>query len=258
MAPAWKPKPPVEKLPLAVRKNGYSREFESKKEEYETTIAGLLGFPVTISLDVNAICAYADLSSASVGTLLAGYIDGFIDALTSYTRNFEDVGKEYFKNVVTESKLTVTVNDHGEKANTIDADVKDGVFRILFNHSQFGYNTNWLHDPSTTQASTKWTENWEHPEEKSDQEWQGSFGTATLQYFQEGIVNQLTNQGFHQDEMLQEGFAEAVTSKTFKLRIVDKTKSGSSNETVLEDATIYIQTTVEMVVECLRCRQWYS
>jgi hypothetical protein len=47
-------------------------EFESKKEEYETTIAGLLGFPVTISLDVNAICAYADLSSASVGTLLAG------------------------------------------------------------------------------------------------------------------------------------------------------------------------------------------
>jgi len=41
--------------------------------------------------------------------------------------------------------------------------------------------------------------------------------------------------------MLQEGFAEGVPSKTFKIRIVDKTKSGSALETVLEDGTVYIQ-----------------
>ncbi|KAF9525072.1 hypothetical protein CPB83DRAFT_860239 [Crepidotus variabilis] len=42
--------------------------------------------------------------------------------------------------------------------------------------------------------------------------------------------------------MLQEGFAEGVPSKTIKLRVVDKTKGGSSYETILEDGVIYVQT----------------
>ena len=41
--------------------------------------------------------------------------------------------------------------------------------------------------------------------------------------------------------MLQEGFADIVTFKTIKLRLVDKTKNGDSNETVIENGTVYIQ-----------------
>ncbi|KAF8951696.1 hypothetical protein BDZ97DRAFT_1884554 [Flammula alnicola] len=46
--------------------------------------------------------------------------------------------------------------------------------------------------------------------------------------------------------MLQEGFAEGVPSKTIKLRIVDKTKNGYANETVLEDGVVYIQVGVNL------------
>lgn len=97
---------------------------------------------------------------------------------------------------------------------------------------------------------------------KADSDWQENFGKATLAYFQyvfflvsdrcmcvltfwfpqsDGVRTQIKNQGFEGDDMLQEGFAEGVPSKTFKIRIVDKTKSGSALETVLEDGTVYIQ-----------------
>jgi len=41
--------------------------------------------------------------------------------------------------------------------------------------------------------------------------------------------------------MLQEGFADVVTSKTIKLRLVDKTQNGYSNETIVENGTVYLQ-----------------
>lgn len=41
--------------------------------------------------------------------------------------------------------------------------------------------------------------------------------------------------------MLQEGFAEVVTSKTIKLRIVKEFKTGYRNEAVIEDDILYLQ-----------------
>ena len=93
---------------------------------------------------------------------------------------------------------------------------------------------------------------------KADKDWQSNFGAATLEYFKcvnffrlislailltlnRGIKDQLLRQGFKNDDMLQEGFAEGVPEKTITLRIVDKTNSGSINESVLEDGTLYIQ-----------------
>ncbi|KAG6842917.1 hypothetical protein H0H93_002862 [Arthromyces matolae] len=76
---------------------------------------------------------------------------------------------------------------------------------------------------------------------KSDQTWHKNFGTVHLAYFKNGLRAQLTSQGFKGDEMLQEGLAELLPSKTFKIRVVPKTKS--TIETVLEDGVVYIQMT---------------
>lgn len=47
--------------------------YESKKVEYETEIAGLLGFPVKINIDVNAVWAYAqDMGASQAGSTFTG------------------------------------------------------------------------------------------------------------------------------------------------------------------------------------------
>ena len=52
---------------------------------------------------------------------------------------------------------------------------------------------------------------------------------------------QLKYAGFKEDDMLQEGLAEAVPSKTIKFRIVKALKSGYRNEAQIEDGTLYLQ-----------------
>ena len=47
--------------------------------------------------------------------------------------------------------------------------------------------------------------------------------------------------------MLQEGFAEIVTSKTIKLRLVEKTQNGYSNETIIENGIVYLQVSALMI-----------
>jgi len=59
----------------------------------------------------------------------------------------------------------------------------------------------------------------------------------------DGLKYQLERQGFRGDDMLQEGLAEVVTSKTFKLRVVQTTKDNATNEVVIENNTVYIQVT---------------
>lgn len=41
--------------------------------------------------------------------------------------------------------------------------------------------------------------------------------------------------------MLQEGFAEVITSKTVKLRVVDALKTGYRNEAAIEGDVLYLQ-----------------
>jgi len=291
-APAFTPKAPIDKLPLAVRKD-LRDNYESKKAEYETEIAALLGFPVKINIDVNAVWAYArDMGASQAGSTFTGYIDGFISALKSYVDRFGDLGKEYFKNAVTKGELTVTVNELGASADTIAADVKDGVFRILFKEDRLGYNQTWLTDlfvKAIDQAPHKgfcllakhsiekeyndeiddirqeiadilalpdvildanFEENYAKLLKKGDQDWQKNFGEASLQYFRDGFKYQITSQGFKGDDMLQEGFADVVTSKTITLRLVEKTQNGYSNEAIVENGTVYLQTTID--------RWWYN
>jgi hypothetical protein len=78
---------------------------------------------------------------------------------------------------------------------------------------------------------------------KATRAWGENFGEVFIHYFGKGLLEQLRDQGFPKDDMLQEGLAEVLTSKTFKVRVVDKLVKGSVNETILEDGVCYLQTT---------------
>ncbi|KAJ2925368.1 hypothetical protein H1R20_g11663, partial [Candolleomyces eurysporus] len=275
---AFTPKAPVEKLPLAVRKD-IRDNYDSKKEEYETQISELLGTKFTINISPQELWAY---------------VDGFISGLKNFLENYEDEGKTYFNKVVTQSELTVAVNPQGDDAQTISADIKDGVFRILFKHDKLGYNQSWLdktyfvkavdavtEETFSLKAKSSIEKEWEEnvddlkkeigevlnlPDvildpnfeevyaalkaaKKDDDDWQASFGTAILAYFRDGLLYNLKYAGFKEDDMLQEGLAEAVPSKTIKFRIVKALKSGPRNEAQIEEGILYLQVKPET---------WYS
>ncbi|KAJ1324244.1 hypothetical protein MN608_10304 [Microdochium nivale] len=71
-------------------------------------------------------------------------------------------------------------------------------------------------------------------------DWQSSIGYLAREYF-DGLVSQLGWQKFEDDDMLQEGFKEAVDKNEVCLRIVDSLKDSSYCECVVEDGVLYLQ-----------------
>ncbi|KAL5314132.1 hypothetical protein ACEPPN_018556 [Leptodophora sp. 'Broadleaf-Isolate-01'] len=72
-------------------------------------------------------------------------------------------------------------------------------------------------------------------------DWETNLGGFTLSYF-ESFVSVLERKKFAEDELLREGFAEAVEKGIVRFRVVDKLPSGY-NEIVLDDGAVAIQTT---------------
>ncbi|KAI9732707.1 MAG: hypothetical protein M1818_007441 [Claussenomyces sp. TS43310] len=73
-------------------------------------------------------------------------------------------------------------------------------------------------------------------------DWQKRLGAHALAYFA-GFTEAIERQGFGKDDMLQEGFADAVDKKVVQVRVVDKLVRKTYNEMVIEDGVAYIQTT---------------
>ncbi|KAF6833992.1 hypothetical protein CMUS01_06353 [Colletotrichum musicola] len=72
-------------------------------------------------------------------------------------------------------------------------------------------------------------------------DWEGNMGNFTRMYF-EGLVYQMTYQKFGDDDLLREGFNEAVEKGEVHFRIVDKMVYGTYGEVILEDGAVYVQT----------------
>jgi hypothetical protein len=70
--------------------------------------------------------------------------------------------------------------------------------------------------------------------------WDGQLGAATLSYFK-GVEGCIKRQGFKDDEMLQEGFQEAVDKGEICFRVVDKLNKGTYNEVHIEGGVLYVQ-----------------
>jgi len=73
-----------------------------------------------------------------------------------------------------------------------------------------------------------------------DDDWESRLGYYIQSYF-EGLEWMMRSQSFADDDMLQEGFNEAVEKAQVAFRIVDKLKYGSYCEVVVEDGVLYIQ-----------------
>lgn len=71
--------------------------------------------------------------------------------------------------------------------------------------------------------------------------WDARLGRDTLAYF-EGVLKSLRSQKFDSDEILQEGFQEAVVKKEIALAIVDVLDCGGSyNEVAVKDGVLVVQ-----------------
>jgi hypothetical protein len=73
-----------------------------------------------------------------------------------------------------------------------------------------------------------------------EEDWDRRMGEYFRQYF-EGAEYQLKYQKFAEDEMLQEGFNEAIEKGEIAIRVVDKLTQGSYNESIIEDGVLYLQ-----------------
>lgn len=76
-------------------------------------------------------------------------------------------------------------------------------------------------------------------------EWQKAFGSHTLMYFN-AVLKSVENAGFGKDDMLQEGFQEAVEKNEISLKVVQKLEKSNYNEPVIKNSVLYIQTTPAM------------
>jgi hypothetical protein len=72
------------------------------------------------------------------------------------------------------------------------------------------------------------------------EDWESNLGGFTLQYF-DGALYQMNSEKFGEDDMLQEGFNEAVDKAEMAFRIVDKLKYDSYCECEIEDGVLYLQ-----------------
>lgn len=71
-------------------------------------------------------------------------------------------------------------------------------------------------------------------------DWQTNLADFTFRYF-DALVYQMKYQKVGEDEMIQEGVLEAVSTNEYAFRIVDKLKRESYCEVDIEDGVLYLQ-----------------
>ncbi|KAI0880933.1 uncharacterized protein GGS22DRAFT_192770 [Annulohypoxylon maeteangense] len=290
--------PPVEKLPLALRKN-IRDAWDNKKSGFEQQISDILTVPWTIDINPNQLFAYAEEGYAkeSLGDCIASYINGAIYKLKDYVSSGGDEGLKELNSICHAHTITMDLDD-ANRVTYCGADVHEGKLRILFAPSRLGTNIddalsrevllkalNEAPAPESDGAVTlsfaarkgirdeyenraeeirsqigkilekpdiKLTPNFEDTFTKLQQEskadsgfrsdWESILGSFTLFYW-EGLINQLKSQKFDQDDLLREGFHEAVEKGEIAFRIVEKLKYSSYCECDIEDGVLYLQCT---------------
>ncbi|KAF2427367.1 hypothetical protein EJ08DRAFT_671672 [Tothia fuscella] len=140
-------KEPVEKLPLALRKN-LRDSFTAKKEELEGQLSTLLGGEAwTIDVNPNLLFAYAPEGSygySSLGDCIKDYVEG---AIYQMKYNFEsrghgEEGIAELNSLASKHVLTIYPDLEG-KFSYCGVDIKDGELRILFTEGNLGSNINY-------------------------------------------------------------------------------------------------------------------
>ncbi|KAH8656087.1 hypothetical protein BGZ60DRAFT_385182 [Tricladium varicosporioides] len=146
-------KAPVEKLPLAARKN-VRDGWEAKKPALEATILGHLGVPWTFEVNPNLIYAYAEQDSYafnSLGDCINAYFEAFEWSLKSFIENHGETGKNELNSVCTAHIITLLPST---KFSYCGAEVVDGKLCLVFHPNSLGSNISHVAQDLPTALST--------------------------------------------------------------------------------------------------------
>ncbi|KAI0397975.1 hypothetical protein F5Y17DRAFT_256931 [Xylariaceae sp. FL0594] len=134
--------PPVEKLPLALRKS-VRDSWDVKKAGVEKKISDILGVEWTIDVNPNQIFAYAKPDNAYVqqnlGSCLYEYFDDASRRLEDYENAYKQEGIDEINTICHAHVMTLDVDEEG-RFSYCGADVKDGKLRLVFNPERLGAN----------------------------------------------------------------------------------------------------------------------
>ncbi|KAI5919420.1 hypothetical protein F4810DRAFT_503392 [Camillea tinctor] len=287
---------PVEKLPLALRKN-VRDEWDNKKSAVEKDLSDVLGTSWTIDVNPNQIYAYAEEGYAK--ECLGNCIYDYFTAATRRLKQFSDHGGA--ESIAELNKIchahTLTLDlDDSSRFPYCGVDVTSGSLRLLFAPHRLGVNiddaasrdvlSQALNSASAAsqegeklsfaaredirreydaqiegvrsrigalleRPDVRLAANFEDTFAKLSgaaevrDDWQGLLGSFTRLYF-EGVAGRLEGLGFGRDELLREGFNEAVTKGEIAFRVVESLGGGRIyNEVVIEDGVLYVQCTAK-------------
>jgi len=138
--------PPVEKLPLAVRKN-VRDEFDSKKPELEAKLKEILGVEWTVDVNPNAIFPYCtdESGKSQLGRYIYGYINDAIGQIKYEIDREDEEGAAEINKIAHAHVLTLAFDP--EKRNSYcGAEIVDGKIQLLFSEGQFGTNSGYALD----------------------------------------------------------------------------------------------------------------
>ncbi|GJN83194.1 hypothetical protein VFPFJ_11152 [Purpureocillium lilacinum] len=134
--------PPVEKLPLALRKN-VRDDWESKKPEFEKSLSDILGEQWTIDINPNQIYAYAvdGYAKESLGSMLAAYVSGAEYQLKYFVEKHGDEGRKELNTLCPSHVLTMDLDTEGKFSYCgCEVSSPDGKLVMLFREGNLGTN----------------------------------------------------------------------------------------------------------------------
>ncbi|ETI24879.1 hypothetical protein G647_04249 [Cladophialophora carrionii CBS 160.54] len=136
-------KSPVDKLPLAVRKN-VRDEWESKRPEFEAKISKTLGQPWTVTTNPNLLYVYTDDDSykSRIGEIITWYIEPFCYNLESFVQSYGDDGKAELNSLCSEHRVELAPQTEDTTFTYGGLQIKDGVLRLVFAEGSLAVNVN--------------------------------------------------------------------------------------------------------------------
>ncbi|KAI8656281.1 hypothetical protein NCS56_01231500 [Fusarium sp. Ph1] len=261
--------PPAEKLPLYVRGD---KKWDPKKPEYEAELSEILGEPWTIDIDPHKIWPYAEEDSWAkryTGELMRDYVKAAVSNFRTFVNNLGEAHKDELNKICTTHMLTMAANANG-KTDYCSCEVSpDGELVMVFHPEKLGVNidnalmTDFVKDaldaapldpgPMSYRVRMQALKYQERIKEKQEElnamlqkedaveNWRYGTGDQIRWYFG-ALVSRMNGDGFGTNDVLREGFLEAVEKNKIAFRVVDKTEE-TYNEYVIEDGVFYIQTT---------------
>ncbi|KAI3319863.1 hypothetical protein HD806DRAFT_508146 [Xylariaceae sp. AK1471] len=134
--------PPVEKLPLALRKS-VRDGWDAKKAEVEQNISDTLGVAWTIDVNPNQIYAYAkegnDYPRSNLGHCIHSYFHDGFRRLQEFRDTYKEDGLNELNTICYAHVMTMDV-DEEKRFDYCGVDVHEGQLRLLFSPEKLGTN----------------------------------------------------------------------------------------------------------------------